>query len=62
MGNRFVVFHGLHGPVFSTALRLVGVGVARLTGGGVAADHVRTIADRHGPIQMLLDGDGATGQ
>ena len=58
VGNRFVVFHGLHGPAFSTALReLFRAGLANLAGGRVAADHVWPIADRHRPIQMLSADD-----
>ena len=56
VGNRFVVFHGLHGPAFSTALReLFRAGWANLAGGRVAADNVWPIADRHVSIQMLMD-------
>ena len=63
VGNRFVVFHGFHGPAFSTALReLFRAGRARLAGGRVAAHHVRPIADRHVPIQMLMDGHRAARQ
>ena len=63
VGNRFVVFHGLHRPAFSTALRaLVGAGLAQLAGGRVAADHVRAIPDRHRPIQMFMDSDRAASQ
>ena len=63
VGNRFLVFHRLHGPAFSTALRaLACVGLAQLTGGRVAADHVRAIPDRHRLIQMFMDGDCAAGQ
>ena len=63
VGNRFVVFHGLHGPAFSTALReLFRAGWANLAGGRVAADNVWPIADRHVSIQMLMDRHGAAGQ
>jgi hypothetical protein len=64
VGNRFVVFHGFHGPVFSTArrsrLRLgapQGIGVI-----GVSAHHMRTIPNRNRSIQVLVDRYRAAGQ
>src|SRR6516164_9015836 len=56
VGNRFVVLHGLHGPVFSTALRrfLCARGkslAARL----VAAHYVGTIPDGHVSVEMFVD-------
>ena len=61
--NLLLVFHGFHGPAFSTALRfLVGGSWANLAGGRVAADHMRSVPDRHCPIQMIMDGDRAAGQ
>ena len=59
--NRCLVFRGFHGPGFSTALGL-GLGLDRLTLGGVAADDVRAEADGYGLIQVLVDGHGAAGQ
>ena len=63
VGNRFVVFHGLHGPVFSTALRrfLCARGkslAARL----VAAHYVGTIPDGHVSVEMFVDRHRASGQ
>ena len=63
VGNRFVVFHRPHGPAFSTALRdVVRAGLASLARARVAADDMWTIADRHVPIQMLMDRHRATGE
>src|SRR5258708_26139741 len=48
VGNRLLVFHGVHGAGFSTALRLLhfaGSVLAFLAGRRVAADHVRPVAD-----------------
>ena len=53
-----MVFHSLHGPAFSTALRsFVAPCWANLAGGRVAAQHVGTVADRDVTIQMLMDGN-----
>ena len=57
VGNLLLVFHGLHGPAFSTALRFCWLVI-----GVIAADHVRSVADRHGRVQVLMDGNRATGQ
>ena len=63
VGNRFMVFHGLHGPAFSTALPLlVRSGLAILAGGRVTADHMWPISNRHVPVQMLMDRYGAAGE
>ena len=57
--NLLLVFNGFHGPAFSTALRLFADGPA---GSRVAAEHVRSIPDRHRPIQMLMNGHRTAGQ
>src|SRR4030081_1868702 len=58
-----MVFHGLQGPAFSTALRVFFVAcLASLAGRRVAADHVRAKSDRHAPIQMLMDRHRAPGK
>ena len=51
VGNLLLVFHGFHGPAFSTALRR-----RSWLGGWEATDHVRAVADRHGAVQVLMDG------
>ena len=58
--NRCWVFHGFHGPGFSTALGLR-PGPERLSIGSVAADGVRAEADGNGFIQMLVNGHSAAG-
>ena len=51
MKNLLLVFHGFHGPAFSTDL-----------GCGIAADRMGTEADGDGSIQMLVNRNGAAGQ
>ena len=51
VGNRFVVFHGLHGPAFSTALRFR---LGRV--GREAAHHVRAVADRDVAVEVFMNG------
>jgi hypothetical protein len=61
--NLLLVFHGFHGPAFSTALReLFRDGWTDLPGSRVSTDDVWPIADRHVPIQMLMDGHRTAGQ
>ena len=57
VGNLLLVFHGFHGPVFSTALRF-----RCLPGRRKSADHVGAVADRHIAVQVFMDGDRTSGQ
>jgi len=60
VGNRSAVFHGFHGPGFSTALGLVVC--QRVAIAVIAAHHVRSVTDRDCPIQVLVDGHRGAGQ
>src|ERR1700752_3813807 len=51
--NLGLVFHGVRGSAFSTALRVLR---------GIAGHHVWSEADRYGSVQMLVNGHGLTGQ
>src|SRR6202040_3007808 len=59
--NLSLVFDGFHGPVFPTALFRGGL-LERTSAGIESADHMRAVADRYGPVQVFVNGDGASGQ
>src|ERR1700692_1215487 len=61
VGNLVLFFHGFHGPAFSTALFGGGL-LKRMSTTVEPADHMRAVADRHGSVQVFVNGYGAAGQ
>src|SRR5207244_12654199 len=54
--NLLLVFAGFHAPAFSTALRGRTPARQLFSRAAVSSHHVRTEPDRHGFIQMFVDG------